>query len=80
MQTIEEKFGALAGVKMAYLGDIKNNMTYDLMRGASIMGYDMSIAGPTGPDYALEDGPPAIGHCRSTRLGVSCCDHAGVQA
>ena len=51
MQTIEEKKGGLSGVRMAYLGDIRNNMTYDLMRGGSLMGFTVAVAGPSGPDY-----------------------------
>eukprot|EP01052_Picozoa_sp_SAG31_P029622 SAG31_NODE_2958_length_4852_cov_1.980644_3_plen_112_part_00 len=41
---------------MAYLGDIRNNMTYDLMRGAALMGYEMAVAGPPGPGFEIEDG------------------------
>jgi len=43
MQTMEEKFGSLKGLRMAYLGDIRNNMTYDLMRGGSLMGFTVLI-------------------------------------
>ena len=56
MQTIEEKFGSLKGVKMAYLGDIRNNVTYDLMRGGALMGYTVAVAGPQGAQYEMEDG------------------------
>ena len=56
MQTIEEKFGSLKGVKMAYLGDIRNNVTYDLMRGGALMGYTVAVAGPQGAQFELEDG------------------------
>ena len=55
-QTIEEKFGGLKGIRMAYLGDIRNNMTYDLMRGGSLMGFTVAAAGPSGPEFAIEDG------------------------
>ena len=56
MQTIEEKFGSLEGVRMAYLGDIRNNVTYDLMRGGSLMGFTVAVAGPQGAQYEMEDG------------------------
>ena len=56
LQTMEEKFGSLKGLKMAYLGDIRNNVTYDLMRGASLMGFSIAVAGPKGEMFELEDG------------------------
>jgi ornithine carbamoyltransferase len=56
LQTIEEKFGSLKGLRMAYLGDIRNNVTYDLMRSGALMGFTVAVAGPKGPDYELEDG------------------------
>lgn len=55
-QTIEEKFGGLKGIRMAYLGDISNNMTYDLMRGGSLMGFTVAVAGPKGGEFEIEDG------------------------
>merc|ERR1719195_1533886 len=30
---------------MAYLGDLENNVTYDLMRTAALMGYNLNLAG-----------------------------------
>ena len=56
LQTLEEKFGSLKGLRMAYLGDIRNNVTYDLMRSGALMGFTVAVAGPKGADYELEDG------------------------
>ena len=39
----------LAGVKLAFVGDIQNNVTYDLMRAGCLMGMEVSVSGPTGP-------------------------------
>jgi ornithine carbamoyltransferase len=39
---------------MAYCGDLKNNVTYDLMRLASVMGFTLHCAGPDGEGYAPE--------------------------
>jgi len=39
---------------MSYFGDCKNNMTYDLMRGAAIMGFKLNVSGPLGIEYDIE--------------------------
>ena len=56
LQTMEEKFGSLKGLRMAYLGDIRNNVTYDLMRSGALMGFTVAVAGPKGPQFEIEDG------------------------
>eukprot|EP00446_Apocalathium_sp_SHHI-4_P004503 CAMPEP_0177180494 /NCGR_PEP_ID=MMETSP0367-20130122/15423_1 /TAXON_ID=447022 ORGANISM="Scrippsiella hangoei-like, Strain SHHI-4" /NCGR_SAMPLE_ID=MMETSP0367 /ASSEMBLY_ACC=CAM_ASM_000362 /LENGTH=366 /DNA_ID=CAMNT_0018627285 /DNA_START=71 /DNA_END=1171 /DNA_ORIENTATION=- len=43
--TIVEKKGTCEGFKMAYFGDLENNVTYDLMRTACLMGYQLNLAG-----------------------------------
>merc|ERR1719386_47878 len=43
--TIIEKRGTWEGTVMAYFGDLENNVTYDLMRVAAIMGYELHLAG-----------------------------------
>ena len=45
--TIRENLGALAGLKMAYIGD-GNNMAHSLMYAASKAGMDFAIAAPEG--------------------------------
>ncbi len=48
LMTIEEKFGHLQGIKLAYLGD-GNNVAHSLMLGCAKMGLDMAVAAP--PNY-----------------------------
>ncbi|HLB25972.1 MAG TPA: ornithine carbamoyltransferase, partial [Nitrospirota bacterium] len=45
--TIQEKFGRLAGLKLAYIGD-GNNMANSLIEGAAKAGMDISLACPSG--------------------------------
>lgn len=44
--TIKEKFDKLEGIKMAYLGDGRNNMGNSLMIGAAMVGMDFKIVAP----------------------------------
>ncbi|WP_077615449.1 ornithine carbamoyltransferase [Caenibacillus caldisaponilyticus] len=44
--TILEHFGRLRGIKMAYVGDGRNNMGNTLMIGSAKMGMDFRIVGP----------------------------------
>ena len=53
----------LAGVKLAFVGDIQNNVTYDLMRSGALMGMDVRIAGPTGFEWEIE--PSVLEECAS---------------
>eukprot|EP00755_Sulcionema_specki_P018476 Sspe_Gene.11668::Locus_3954_Transcript_1_1_Confidence_1.000_Length_1240::g.11668::m.11668/K00611/OTC, argF, argI; ornithine carbamoyltransferase len=43
--TILEHKGKIEGLTMAYLGDLANNMTFDLMRTAALMGFNFRMAG-----------------------------------
>ena len=78
MQTIEEKCGSLKGVRLAYLGDIRNNVTYDLMRSGSLMGFTVAVAGPKGAQFGLEDG--VVDECMALAAanggGIEVCDTA----
>jgi ornithine carbamoyltransferase len=47
LMTVQEAFGALAGRKLAYVGD-GNNMAHSLMFGAAKAGMDIAIASPAG--------------------------------
>jgi len=51
LQTIEEKFGHLQGLTLAYVGD-GNNMAVSLLFGCVKMGMNVSIVAPK--DYALD--------------------------
>jgi len=52
LQTIEEKKGALKGLKLAYLGDGFNNVTHSLAYGCSKMGMRVAVGSPAGADYS----------------------------
>lgn len=43
--TMIEQKGSWEGQTMAYFGDLENNVTYDLMRLAAVMGYNLKLAG-----------------------------------
>lgn len=60
-QTVLEKKGRLAGIKVAYIGD-GNNMVHSLMIGAAKLGMHMSVASPVGyqPDPAVVEKTLAI--------------------
>jgi len=56
MLTIQEhRAEGFNGLKMAYCGDLHNNVTYDLMRCAALLGFEIRVAGPTGEGYAPEE-------------------------
>ncbi|HLC55161.1 MAG TPA: ornithine carbamoyltransferase [Candidatus Nanoarchaeia archaeon] len=51
MQTIQEKFGKLSGLRLAYFGDGLNNVTHSLLLACAILGMHISVACPAGRDY-----------------------------
>jgi ornithine carbamoyltransferase len=55
LQTITERKGSLAGLRMTYLGDGANNMAHSLMLGGVTAGVHVTIAAPDGfaPDEAF---------------------------
>ena len=53
--TLEERRGALAGLKLAYVGDCRNNVASSLMIGCARMGMNFAAVGP--PQLAP---PPAL--------------------
>lgn len=55
LQTIAERKGALAGLKLTYLGDGANNMAHSLMLGGVTAGVHVTVAAPDGftPDAAV---------------------------
>jgi ornithine carbamoyltransferase len=48
LQTLAERKGALAGLRMSYFGDGANNMAHSLMLGGVTAGIDVTIAAPRG--------------------------------
>ena len=56
------------GVSLAFVGDIQNNVTYDLMRIGCLMGMDVRVSGPDHPDFIPD--PDVVADCNSmTKLG-----------
>ena len=52
LQTVQEEFGNLQGLTLAYIGD-GNNMANSLLLGCALMGMNVHIACP--PDYEPDD-------------------------
>ena len=46
LMTLDEHFGRLAGLKLAYVGDCRNNVANSLMIGCSLTGVHFSAVGP----------------------------------
>jgi ornithine carbamoyltransferase len=72
LQTIQENFGQLAGLKLAYLGD-GNNMAHSLMLGCAIVGMDIAIACPANfmPDPQIVTQAQSIAAIKGTRVIVT---------
>lgn len=51
LMTVLEKKKKLEGLKLAYLGDSNNNVTYSLMYAAATMGMDISVGCPKAKDF-----------------------------
>jgi ornithine carbamoyltransferase len=54
--TLQEAFGHLEGLHLAYLGDARNNVTHSLLDACSKMGLHLSIACPQGPEFQPDPG------------------------
>ncbi len=54
LQTMKEKGKNMEKMKLAYFGDGHNNVTYDLMRAAGLIGFEIAVACPSGSEYAPE--------------------------
>lgn len=56
--TIKERLGTFEGMKLAFVGDIANNVTYDLMRAGAMLGFEVNVCGPDpekeGYEFAVE--------------------------
>ncbi|MBT4576742.1 ornithine carbamoyltransferase [Candidatus Woesearchaeota archaeon] len=53
--TIQEKLGKTKGLKIAYLGDAENNVTYSLMRACALTGNSLTIACPKNKEYSPKE-------------------------
>jgi len=60
--TIQEKKGALAGLKLAFVGDGLNNITHSLLTGCSRMGLSMAVGCPEGK--AFRPAPAVVAEAR----------------
>lgn len=67
--TLEERFGGLRGLKLAYVGD-GNNMCHSLMTFASRTGVHMRVATPAGYEPAEDVLAEAKRVCRETRAKI----------
>jgi ornithine carbamoyltransferase len=71
LMTLEEHFGSLSGLKLAYLGD-GNNVAHSLMEGAARVGMDIVLATPADyrpdPEILLEAEVVALEHGCSVAL------------
>jgi ornithine carbamoyltransferase len=50
--TVRERFGATAGLKLAYVGDAANNMAHSYLLAGATAGMHVRVAGPSGFDPA----------------------------
>ena len=44
--TLRERYGRIAGLRIAYVGDANNNVTHSLMEGCALLGASVAIASP----------------------------------
>ncbi|MBU3750461.1 MAG: ornithine carbamoyltransferase [Mycobacterium sp.] len=61
LQTIAERKGSLAGLRLSYLGDGANNMAHSLMLGGVTAGLHVTVAAPAG----FEPSPAVVAAARS---------------
>ncbi|MCX6794280.1 MAG: ornithine carbamoyltransferase [Candidatus Gottesmanbacteria bacterium] len=58
--TIQEHFGRLQGIRLAYVGDGENNVTHSLALAAGLLGMHISVGSPKG--YTMK--PDVVLHAR----------------
>jgi ornithine carbamoyltransferase len=63
MLTIKERFGTLHGLRLAYVGDGRNNMAYSLAEAAAMSGMSVTFASP------ITHRPPDAFLARAIELG-----------
>lgn len=61
LMTLKEEFGELAGRKLAYVGDGRNNVVRSLAIGCAKLGVNLAIASP--PSLKLD--PESVAYCQS---------------
>jgi ornithine carbamoyltransferase len=72
LQTVQENFGKLAGLKLAYCGD-GNNMAHSLLLGCAAVGMDVAIAAPANfsPNPQIVDRARHIASKNGTKVTVT---------
>jgi ornithine carbamoyltransferase len=77
VQTLEERFGALEGLKLAFIGD-GNNVAHSLMLTAGRLGVHVAVATPKGysPDAAIAAEAAQLGHITLTHDPADALDGA----
>lgn len=54
LQTVAETRPIDEKVRWAFVGDVANNVTFDIVRACAIMGHDVSVAGPDTDEFRLD--------------------------
>ena len=59
--TLHERFGRIAGLRVAYVGDANNNVTHSLMEACALLSASVTVGSPRSlsPDPAILDGARA---------------------
>jgi ornithine carbamoyltransferase len=69
VMTIEDEFGSLAGVRLAFVGD-GNNVCHSLIQAAGHMGFTLAISTPSGYEPKAEIVAAAQANCRVNGGGI----------
>jgi ornithine carbamoyltransferase len=80
LQTVRERFGRLAGLSLAYLGDGANNMAHSLLLGGVTAGLHVRVCAPEGftPDPGVLRDAKARADETGGSAGVMADPHAAV--
>ena len=80
LMTLEQHFGRLAGLKLAYVGDCRNNIASSLMIGCSLTGVHFTAVGPDqlAPPAALRS--QCAPYAAASGARIECGSGAGLVA
>jgi len=70
LMTIREKKGGWKGLKLAYLGDSRNNMTHSLLSGCAKVGMHITVGCPRGRAYRPDPRVVAQAQRAAARTGA----------
>ncbi|CAK1247927.1 ornithine carbamoyltransferase [Fructobacillus tropaeoli] len=71
LMTIKENFGHLSGLKVAYLGDGRNNVAHSLLVGCAMAGVNVAIVSPESLQPAAEVLEIAQGYAKETGAEIT---------